>query len=76
MRTLIIMIVSVMCLMFAGCATYPNINVAAEKPQVAKNFGLYLDPLDPTRQTEAWTGANDCAAKPVQTGRLFAANLN
>lgn len=77
MRTLIIMIASVMCLIFAGCATYPNINVATEKTQVAENFGLYLDPLDPARKTEAWTGTNDTDAKPLQVGHhLFAANYN
>ena len=61
--------------MFAGCATNPSINVASENTQVAKNFGLYLDPVDPARTTEAWTGSHDSAAKPLPVGyRLFAAN--
>lgn len=48
MRTLVILIVSIICLSCIGCATNPNINLSVGNNQVAKNYGLYLDPIDPS----------------------------
>lgn len=54
MRMVLILMLAVFCLTLVGCASHQNFNQLAKDTQTANNYGLYLEPIDPSKQLVAY----------------------
>jgi len=70
MRTLHFLIALGIGLTFSGCATHQAVSLPAENTHVVKNYGLYLEPLDPCRNF----GSNS-VNKPNESMKMQGVNV-